>query len=93
MNTPENNNTSSLCILCTIMPQIVPLFALTLGAGTGKNVENHVRENVRWILFKTHNCYIFLRYTIASSKCELRIIYNIKFGLSCGILLFRCKVT
>jgi hypothetical protein len=40
------------------------------GGGTGKNVENHVRENIGWILFKTHNFYIFLRYTIASSKCK-----------------------
>ena len=37
---------------------------------TGKNVENHVRENVEWILFKTHNFHYFLKYTIVFSKCE-----------------------
>ena len=40
------------------------------GRGTGENVENHVRENVGWILFKIHNFKIFLRYTITSSKYE-----------------------
>ena len=30
------------------------------GGGTGENVENHVRENIGWILFKTRNFYIFL---------------------------------
>ena len=30
------------------------------GGVTGKNLENHVRENIGWILFKTHNFYIFL---------------------------------
>ena len=28
--------------------------------GTGKNVENHVWENIKWILFKTRIFYIFL---------------------------------
>ena len=28
--------------------------------GTGENVENHVWENIGWILFKTRNFYIFL---------------------------------
>ena len=32
----------------------------THGGGTGKNVEDHVRENIGWILFKTCNFYIFL---------------------------------
>ena len=41
-----------------------------LGVGTSENVENHVRENVGWILFKTHNVYIFLRNKKMSSKCE-----------------------
>jgi hypothetical protein len=41
------------------------------GGSISKNVENHVRENVGWILFKTHNFYIFHGYIIASSKCEL----------------------
>ena len=46
--------------------------------GIGKNVENHVQENAGWTLFKTHNFYVFLRYTVASSKCEFGsiIMYN-----------------
>ena len=34
-----------------------------MGGGRGvtsKILENHVRENIGWILFKTHNFYIFL---------------------------------
>ena len=31
-----------------------------LGVGTGKNVENHVQENVGWILFKTHDICIYM---------------------------------
>ena len=30
------------------------------GGGTGKNVQNHLRENIGWILFKTRNFHIFL---------------------------------
>ena len=30
------------------------------GGGTGENVENYMRENIGWILFKTCNSYIFL---------------------------------
>ena len=30
------------------------------GGVTGKILENHVRENIGWILFKTRNFYIFL---------------------------------
>ena len=30
------------------------------GGGTGKKLENHVRENIGWILFKTRNFYTFL---------------------------------
>ena len=30
------------------------------GGVTGKILEKHVRENIRWILFKTRNFYIFL---------------------------------
>ena len=40
------------------------------GGGTGKDVENHVQKNIGWILFKTHNIYIFLEYTIATCECE-----------------------
>ena len=29
------------------------------GGVTGKILENHMRENIGWILFKTHNFYIF----------------------------------
>jgi hypothetical protein len=29
------------------------------GGVTGKNLENHVRENIEWISFKTCNFYIF----------------------------------
>ena len=54
----------------------------------GKNLENHMQENIGWILFKTHNVYIFFRYTIASSKCKLRIIDNVWCGLSCGIYYY-----
>ena len=54
------------------------------GGGTSENVENHVRENIRWILFKTHNFYMFFRCTIGYSKCKIRIIYNVWWGLSCG---------
>ena len=34
--------------------------ALHPGGGIGENVENHVREIIVWILFKTRNYYIFL---------------------------------
>ena len=30
MYTLEKNNASPLCILCTLMPQVIPLFTLTL---------------------------------------------------------------
>ena len=30
------------------------------GVVTSKNLENHVRENIGWISFKTRNFYIFL---------------------------------
>ena len=33
--------------------------SLGSGRGTDKNVENHVLENIGWILYKTHNFYIF----------------------------------
>lgn len=52
--------------------------------GTGKNKENHVRENVGWILFKTCDFYIFLKYTIVSLYVNLGIIYNVQCGLSYG---------
>ena len=40
------------------------------GGVTGKILENHVRENIGWILFKTHNFLHFLKYTIATLKCK-----------------------
>ena len=51
------------------------------GGGSGENVEYHVQENVGWILFKTHNFYILLGYTIASSKCEFEnhIMYDVVY--------------
>ena len=30
-----------------------------MGGGTSKILENYVRENIGWILFKTRNFYIF----------------------------------
>ena len=63
-------------------------------AGISKNVENHMRENVWWILFKTHNFNIFLGYTIAPSKCDFgNNLYNVRCGLGCGtFLIFRCTI-
>ena len=40
------------------------------GGVAGKILEDHVQENKGWILFKTRNFYIFLKYTIASSECK-----------------------
>ena len=48
---------------------------------------NHV-ENVGWILFKTHNFYIFLDIQKRHLNVNLRIIYNVQRGLSCGILIY-----
>jgi hypothetical protein len=60
----------------------------TQGGITCKNLENHVRENIGWILFETHNFYIFFRYTIASSKYKFGNIYNVWCGLSRDIYYY-----
>ena len=39
------------------------------GGVTGKILDNHVQENLGWILFKTRN-FTFFKYTIVSSKCK-----------------------
>ena len=43
----EKNCTSPLCILCTLMPQIIPLLTLTL-------VRTLCEESTRWAY---HICY------------------------------------
>ena len=62
--------------------------------GTGENVENHVRENIGWILIKTRNFYIFFYiYTIASSKCKFGNYLKCMVGFKLWYLsLFRYKV-
>ena len=66
-----------LCVLVYLSSSRVSVVVgMVLGAGIGKNVENHVQGNVGCILVKT--CYLFIyRYTISSSKCEweLYILY------------------
>lgn len=61
--------------------------------GPGKNVNNHVRENVGRILFKRLNCYIFVDIRYCPLNVNLEIQYNVQCGLSYGLDLFRCKVT
>ena len=37
----------------------VPTLAQSHKGGTAENLENHVQENIGWVLFKTHIFYIF----------------------------------
>ena len=60
------------------------------GGVTGKKLENHVQEYTGWILFKTHNFYIFLDIQQRPLNVNLGIIYNVWCGLSRGI--YYCQI-
>ena len=58
-----------------------------------ENVENHMQENVGWILFNIHNFYILKNIQQRLLNVSLGTLYNVQCGLRCGILLFRCKIS
>ena len=47
-------------IAASFFGKIPSYSCLVHGGVTGNILENHVRENIGWILFKTRNFYIFL---------------------------------
>ena len=67
-----------------------PMVTKTIArAGTGENVDNHMQENVGWVLFKTRIFVSFLDIRYHPLNANLGIIYNVQCGLSCGVLLIQ----
>ena len=71
----------------------IKIYNPTLHGGcTSENVEHHMRKNVGWILFKTHNFTFILDIQWHPLKLNLGLIYHVQCALSCGTS-FNLEVT